>query len=332
MSGPSVVCFAADFAGTGHYRIRWPAAELARQGYPVRVLEKCSAAAPPRADVIVLQCPVSRNAAELVSRWRGAGRRVVVEIDDNYRMIPPGHSRFGRAPGETGPPRDHGLKDWAFLDHACRTADAVVASTPELAEPYGGRVVENYLPEQFRAEPRITAEPVIGWAGNPRMHAGDLLVTGGAVGRVCRETGAGFHHFGTEHEMVREQLELDKVTSTTEWLPTTRFARGYNGMSIGIVPLRSNGFNRGKSAIKGLEMSARAIPFVCTPIPSYFRLHYAGGLGAQARTPDDWLYSLSALVLSDERRRHLGDRARLEALERYMLRDNAWRFWEAWTT
>jgi hypothetical protein len=100
-------------------------------------------------------------------------------------------------------------------------------------------------------------------------------------------------------------------------------------LGIGIAPLADTRFNRCKSWLKPLELSALGVPWVASPRVEYARLH-AEGAGILADTPRRWHRELRRLQLSPALRAELAAAGR-EVAARFRLEDNAWRWLETWS-
>jgi hypothetical protein len=76
-------------------------------------------------------------------------------------------------------------------------------------------------------------------------------------------------------------------------------------------------------------MSATGVPWVASPRAEYQRLH-ALGAGVLADRPRSWHRELKRLRESAALRQELSDAGRAVA-EQLQLRNNAWRWMDAWT-
>jgi len=103
---------------------------------------------------------------------------------------------------------------------------------------------------------------------------------------------------------------------------------GVAKLGVGIAPLADTRFNKSKSFLKPLEMSALGVPWVASPRAEYVRLHRKG-VGALADTPRRWHKELSRLLSSPRLRAERAEAGRAVA-ETMRVRDNAWRWIEAW--
>jgi glycosyltransferase involved in cell wall biosynthesis len=149
---------------------------------------------------------------------------------------------------------------------------------------------------------------------------------GGAVARLVDE-GASFVMRGDSTGAGRAfGLAADPPggpVSIEEW------PRAVASLGVGIAPLADTKFNRAKSWLKPLEMSATGVPWVASPRAEYQRLH-ALGAGVLADRPRAWHRELRRLRESPALRAEMSEAGRAVAAQ-LRLRDNAWRWHEAWS-
>ena len=141
-------------------------------------------------------------------------------------------------------------------------------------------------------------KPTIGWVGATNYRNNDLEQLRYWLPDFLEEHDLAFHHAGHNPE-APSFTEITGVperrVTTTPILPITTYATGLAHFDIGLVPLSNGVFNRAKSNIKGLEYVAAGIPLVASDLPEYRTLHTAG-MGTIARTPEEWVAALTALL------------------------------------
>lgn len=331
-----VVVYPADAFGCGSFRMRWPGEACAQAGHDVTVVDPkdrrlrvvmegdtVKDVLDVDADVVVLQRVTHAYMAQAVGIMRAKGVTVVVDVDDDLSSIHPSNPAWAvHRPGA-------GLHSWHNVALACRNASLVTVSTPALLDVYArhgrGHVLPNYLPDYYYGLPR-TDSGTIGWPGSYHSHPNDPESLGGAVARLVDEgaefvmrgdpTGAG-RAFGLAADPAGGPVPID------EWPAAVA------GLGIGIAPLADTKFNRSKSWLKPLEMSATGVPWVASPRVEYERLHKLGA-GVLADRPRAWHRELKRLRESPQMRAELSESGRAVA-EGLRLRDNAWRWAEAWS-
>jgi hypothetical protein len=329
-----VVVYPSDEFGCGSFRMIWPGRHLAAAGHDVEVTG-------PRdrrvkvvmdgdtvrdvfvdADIVVLQRVTHAYMAQAVGVMRAKGITVIVDVDDDLSSIHPSNPAWAvHRPGA-------GLHSWHNLALACRTASLVTVSTPALLDVYArhgrGHVLPNYLPDMYYGLPRTDSD-VVGWPASFHSHPNDAEPTGGAVARLVDE-GAEFVMRGDATGAGRAfGLAADPVGGG---VPIENWPRAVAELGVGMAPLADTKFNAAKSWLKPLEMSACGVPWVASPRAEYRRLHEMGA-GVLADRPRTWYRELKRLHQSPALRQELSEAGRAVA-EQLRLRDNAWRWHEAW--
>ncbi len=354
-SGLSVMVFPADSSGCGSHRLIWPSEVLIADGESITIVNTAERQmrisfdrsgsvvktdVPEWIDVVVLQRVTHQNLIAVIEFLRERGIAVVVDIDDDLKAIHPSnpawislHPRNMKANENRefrGDPYHH---SWQNLDLACRAATMVTVSASALLPLYSygvGRVLNNYLADHYYTVSSSLEENVIGWPATLVSHPDDPGACGNAIGRLVGELGASFvcscsangvgKAFGLGDYVVSGK---ETETSIFDW------PREISRLGIGIVPLSDTRFNRSKSWLKGLELSAVGVPWVGSPRAEYLKLHSLGA-GVLCSRPRDWYRELKTLVNSCAAREELRGRGQ-EVSSQLRLRDNAWRWLEVWT-
>lgn len=330
-----VIVLPADSWGCGSFRMRWPGEACAAAGHDVTVVEPkdrklkvvmegdtVKDVLDVDADVVVLQRVTHAYMAQAVGIMRAKGVTVVVDVDDDLSSIHPSNPAWAvHRPGA-------GMHSWHNVALACRNASLVTVSTPALLDVYArhgrGHVLPNYLPDYYFGLPRVDSD-TIGWPGSYHSHPNDPETVGGAVARLVDE-GAEFVMRGDSTGAGRAfGLAADPPGGP---VPIEEWPAAVASLGIGIAPLADTKFNRSKSWLKPLEMSACGVPWVASPRAEYERLH-ALGAGVLADRPRAWYRELKRLRESPALRAELSEAGRAVA-ERLRLSQNAWRWQEAW--
>ena len=327
--------YPSDSHGCGSFRAIWPGEHCAAAGHDVEVVrakdrrvrlvmeDNTVKDVLVDADVVVLQRVTHAYMAQAVGVMRAKGVTVVVDVDDDLSSIHPSNPAWAvHRPGA-------GLHSWHNLALACREASLVTVSTPALLDVYArhgrGHVLPNYLPDSYYGLPRTDSD-VVGWPGSIHSHPNDPEVVGGAVARLVDE-GASFVMRGDSTGAGRAfGLASDPVGGG---VPIEEWPQAVASLGIGIAPLADTKFNRSKSHLKPLEMSACGVPWVASPRAEYRRLH-AMGAGVLADRPRTWYRELKRLRESAALRQELSEAGRAVA-EQLRLRDHSWRWHEAWS-
>lgn len=348
VTAPRIHVYPADKGGCGFYRVIWPAEALQAQGADVEVIfpedgERQQVmttmwsgddgsrvlldARAPDCDVIVLQRPLTDVLAQAIPRLQAQGRKVVVEIDDDFEAISPRNVSWRAVQPQLSPRRN-----WRHLRTACEQADLVVVSTPALAAVYGrhGRVavVPNRVPAWYlRVRPEPHDGVRVGWSGSIETHPDDLQVTRGAIARAMRGTEATMHVVGTG-KGVQRALGLASPPAACGWQPLGEYPHRMAEVDVGIVPLELTRFNEAKSWLKGLEFAALGVPFVASPTGPYCEL-VAAGAGLLADTPKAWQRLVRRLVERPDERAELAEAGR-QAAGTLTIEGGCGRWLDAW--
>lgn len=330
-----VIVYPADAFGCGSFRMRWPGEACAAAGHDVSVVEPkdrrlrvvmeddtVKDVLDVDADVVVLQRVTHAYMAQAVSVMRAKGITVVVDVDDDLSSIHPSNPAWAvHRPGA-------GLHSWHNVALACRNASLVTVSTPALLDVYArhgrGHVLHNYLPDYYYGLPRVDSD-VVGWPGSFHSHPNDPESVGGAVARLVDE--------GAEFVMRGDSTGAGRAFGLAQdppggGVPIEEWPAAVASLGVGIAPLADTRFNASKSWLKPAELSACGVPWVASPRAEYKRLH-AMGAGVLADRPRTWYRELKRLRESAALRAERSEAGRAVA-EQLRLRDNAWRWAEAW--
>lgn len=334
-----VKVYPADSTGCGWFRLIWVSEALRAAGHDVEIRppgsrdiqlrmqgEKVSEILNVDGDVYVFQRLTHNRMAQCVPLLRSMGVAVVVDVDDDLSSIHPRNPAYDAYHPHRGDPHHN----WHNLAASCRDATLVTVSTPGLLGVYAkhgrGHVLYNHLPDHYYEVPHTDSD-LLGWPAALQSHPDDPSVLGGAVARLC---GAGrrFHvtadPTGAEEAFGVSQglTGVSTVTGIMQWPEVVA------ELGIGLAPLADTRFNACKSWLKPLEMSALGVPWVGSPRTEYVRLNRMGA-GVLADTPNRWFKELRRLSASPALRQERAEQAR-EVAGGLRIRDNAWRWMEAW--
>lgn len=338
-----VIVSPADRSGCGHFRLIWVGELLKAAGHDVEILgpgQKLRLVMENNtvrdvlveADVVVFQRLIHQWMADAVAILRAKGVAVVVDVDDDLTAVHPSNPAWaGMHPRNEGRRMKDGTINrvsWRNLSTACRNATLVTVSTPALLKVYAshgrGQVLYNYLPDQYYGLPHTDSD-VIGWPGSYHSHPNDPEVVGGAIARLVDE--------GAQFVMRGDPTGAGKAFGLAQdpvggGVPITEWPRAVAELGIGIAPLADTKFNRSKSFLKPMELSAAGVPWVASPRAEYQRLH-AMGAGVLADRPRAWYRELKRLRESPALRHELSEAGRAVAGQ-LRLEAHAWRWADAW--
>jgi glycosyltransferase involved in cell wall biosynthesis len=101
---------------------------------------------------------------------------------------------------------------------------------------------------------------------------------------------------------------------------------------IGVMPLPYDEWSEGKCGCKLLQYMAMGIPAVASPVGVNQQIVQHGHTGLLARTLEDWVHTLSELILDPALRQQLGDNARTRAVNHYSVESQWPQFWSLLTS
>jgi len=288
----------ADRHGCGFYRVIEPVRATRLLGYDVDFAANTPNESP---DVLILQRPMQRKLIEqIIPAAKQAGVAIVVEIDDNFHALPQNNPAFGNTHIRMNPDNNR-----SWLKKACALADLVTVTTPALAAEYAGHgrsaVLPNCVPEWYTD---IQHEDTgrVGWTGAFVWHVEDLDMI---RGKLSNDTP--FTLIGDEQcQPFYPSTDIQVVP----FKPLNEYPQEIAKLSVGIVPLVDNAFNRGKSALKATEYAACGVFPVMSAMPDQIRLHEQYGIGEIVTKPKYWDRTVQWWLTHDEERRKRTTEAR----------------------
>lgn len=291
------VWFFSPFMSIGTWRTEWPAMELARLGFDVKLVDPHSPAGLRErveqvlepADVVVLHVSnMIRSGLEgFVADMRRRVRYVLLQFDDDYT-----------AHADVQIVRDSELLD--DLIAGVRGCGGVIAATEEVAEVYRRwapwvKVIPNRMPQALGAYhwtgthvASAVYMAVLGPMDSQGIdpHFMDAASVADAIGDRPLHVLGGFDGTGEVFPHATYESPRDP---DIRW-PRRQTGRLYRRLAhyrASIAPLRPTRWNAAKSWIKPLEAATLGVPTVCSPSPAYERLSEVVPVWI-ARTPEAW--------------------------------------------
>ena len=304
-----------------YYRLVLPGRELTRRGHEVHLAQRIAfdesarrfvgvlPGGEPVTDVDVILIKHGLTAADqLVGRGalaRRFGQVVAHDFDDwtdDPRNLSGGSAAMGKAA-------------WRSL----HSGGLIIASTPYIAEQVGPletptvvlpTCIDTAAWAPIPAED-VTDGPVLGWSGMISSRRPDLGILRGWLGPFMDEHDLRIIHAGFIEGLDKSgdfaraaDIDPDRVMTRTFVPPTACPTSGLmDGVDIGLVPMADRMVSKAKTALKGMEYSARGIPFVASPIDAYRSLD-AGRLAGTSladQSPSAWQAELERLLDPTER-------------------------------
>jgi len=270
-----------------------------------------------RYDLVYLHMNVTPIGTSFFERLvRRLARRLVYDLEDN---VIAGHGSAGRHPN----PLLRFLKGSGKPRYLVRTADHVIASSPQLAErcrPLNVRHACTYISSSVDTDRFLPATPydnsravTIGWTGTFSTSAYlDLLRP--VFQRLAQRVDFRLKVIGN-FDWSLDGVDLEVVRWSAE-----REVEDLQTLDIGVYPLPFDDWVIGKSGLKAIQYMAFALPTVATNVGTTPRLirHEENGLLVQ--TEDEWVDALERLVREPALRRRLGEQARRDAVANYSVK------------
>jgi glycosyltransferase involved in cell wall biosynthesis len=304
--------WAADNGGCRYYRLTVPLAELARRGHDTAAGIRYERGWDD-ADVVVGARTCNPGPSTLWRRWAAEGRRLVLDIDDDYFSVDPASPAwgfFGRGDVQER------LRENAAL------AAAVTVCTPRLREvmlPYNPNtlLVPNGLPTRLLGwqVPRRDEVVTLGWAGTATTLP-DLAVVAGKLRRFLeRHPNCELHTIGIPAaEIAATGLRHERV-QVTPWVDGTEDYLRAVDFDIWVAPYRPIAFNAAKAPTKALEASFLGIPIVASDVGQY-RTHVRPDVtGLLVSRDHEWDLALHELVADPDLRDRMSVAARTQAAD-----------------
>lgn len=296
-------------------RLGVPVRALADKGVKVKVGFQLDPADLNQYNVFVVANPhVNPPLCSAIERCLEAGKRVIVDIDQDFHHLPsdhPAHSQFG--PGNS--------EALSALEAALSSAHVVTVPNAALAQRYGkyARRVE-IIPHSWSRANALWEKPAprrntinLGLVSlhTPIKDAARLKTT---LKRLLQEFPEAQLTIGGELPLyvafsnIPEERRLYLPPGQIEDYPFL-----LANFDILLVPLRKNAFNRSRPDLPLLEAGIRHIPWVATPVSS-FEEWEVGGLFVQKNS--EWYETLEKLMKDAALREELGDAGKEKAEQR----------------
>jgi len=333
--------FPADAHACGFYRMRLPARVLAENGFSVEIVEDKALKAQedirdgrllsvedPECDIVVLQRPLHPHLFQAIPMWQKQGSAVVIELDDNFHRIARKHPAWQYTQDSIG-----------FLERALQVCDGLTVSTQSLARTYSKMipfqarctVLENRLDGEMVSKVRaedIKRERIVGWAGNPQSHPGDLKEVGKGLDNALvanNDWQAVTWSAGNQALLELGTFGENRPYATFE---DGDYFRALRTLGIGLAPLIQNTFNASKSYLKPMEYGSMGVPCIASPTPEY-KAAKKLGMCLTADYASGWERKLRLFMENDDVRLEHAQRAQ-EASDKLWIQDHIGKWLDAW--
>lgn len=198
------------------------------------------------------------------------------------------------------------------IDAIAKNARLIICGNSFLADHFSSTGAVEILPtavdtSRFVPAPDSTTRPVIGWSGSSSGFA--YLESIQEPLRIVLERfpDAVFSVIAdrppTLPELPAEQLRF------TQWNEDTE-VQGLQTFTVGVMPLSDMPWSRGKCSFKMLTYMAVGVPVVVSPVGMNGEVLAMGDCGLAAISSDDWVDSLTTLLLDQDRSAEMGKAGR----------------------
>jgi glycosyltransferase involved in cell wall biosynthesis len=290
-------------------------------------------------DVLVLQRHCSAAAELLVHEFHRKGKKVIYDVDDWLRGMPPYWPAY-----DTYWERGKGTPTEQLLYHEriARAADMITCTTWSLAEKMlvykdqeHVRVVPNCIMwadwDTVIPMERVNLHPVVGWFGLPYYwHSWSQMVD--AVEQAVEDVDADLAILGYPG---LTQMLSDQTLART-WIEPMTTMRDFGEMrrmiatfDVGIAWVANTDFNRCKSPLRALQYGAAGVPFVASEAAygDVLSDNYPGEFGTLASSPNALYHAIVDSIRHPDTERLLADKWRQRVFEHHSY-ETQWRNWE----
>jgi glycosyltransferase involved in cell wall biosynthesis len=267
------------------------------------------------------------------------GKPMFMEVDDNHSDVPPWNNAFN-----SYAPTSYYRQ---VVNQMMRWSDGLIVSTPHLKETYAAlnpniHVVENSL--DFKGDRKYVGWDSVsvrkhrgirlGWIGG-RSHFNDLMMVAPALREILVELpevtlvlvnsalipSCQFQGVKYPFEGLRNVHYADRSVNINRF---PAFAASF-GFDIAIAPLVDCNFNRSKSNLRWLEMSAMKVPTVCSDISHFSQTVRQGVDGFLVKNNDleEWKRHLKFLIANPSARQEMGRQAYKRVRQDFNIKRNA---------
>jgi len=194
------------------------------------------------------------------------------------------------------------------IDAIAKNANLIICGNSFLADHFSAAGAVEILPtavdtSRFVPVSGSTSRPVIGWSGSSSGFAYLESIQEPLRIVLDRFPDAVFSVIAdrppTLPELPAEQLRFIQWNEETE-------VQGLQTFTVGVMPLSDTPWSRGKCSFKMLTYMAVGVPVVVSPVGMNGEVLAMGDCGLAAISSDDWVDSLTTLLLDQDRSATMG--------------------------
>jgi glycosyltransferase involved in cell wall biosynthesis len=193
-----------------------------------------------------------------------------------------------------------------IAERARRSGAANVEIVPTVVDTNRYPMVACYDPDEI----------AVGWIGTP-VTAKFLDVVPPILSRLGPDERVRFVAIGSGPlSWATDRVEVVPWSSETE-------VESLRSLSIGIMPIPDNPFERGKSGLKLLQYMAVGLPVIASPVGVNRKIVEPGVNGFLCETTDEWVTAIRALAADAQLRQRMGQAGRRKVEALYSLQASA---------
>ncbi len=307
------VFFMQGDAGSGStwYRMVLPAMGLNWLGHATAVSGNpknlwCSA------DTVVGARVAGVGSVETWQRFKDAGKRLIIDLDDDYFHLSDQYHGAGRREWEDHLPRL--IQNMGISDVITVASEALVEVVREYTDTPVVHI-PNALPAQYIGQPKeyLPGPVKVGWAGGSGSTWSGLDSIKHALRKAHDDHQADVLIVGVNRgDPVLRGLKGTDV-KLTGFLKPEDYLVACSHFDIWLAPYQDTRFNRAKFPTKVLESNFLGVPLIASAIRPYAEQIEHGKTGYLVKSDHEWRKYINLLAKNPDLRREIGLNARAQA-------------------
>lgn len=317
----SVLCYPIHNGAAGQYRVVEPYSKL--DGFEIDTTGIFDFDRAMNHDAVLFHMASAKELVPAITELKAAGKKVVVDIDDDFTAIPHWHPSF-----------KHYRNSCGDMLEIVRMADAVHVSTPQIAVklshpctvilPNAINLGKYFGNPRIKLRQKYGIDPdakVVMWSGGAQ-HEEDLKLIAETVYHLTDDPHTVFVFVANDVWVRSLGAQLGDGIVATGWIPFNQYHEYYAMADLALAPLIKNDFNEAKSELRLLESAAWGVPCLCSdgaPYRRFFRNSSGGCAFVYGESMAAWTRKAKDLLEDDTRRKKIGSKAEICAKNQYNL-------------
>lgn len=349
----NILAYISGYDGCGYYRVQLPAKFLNKlEDVHFKIATQYSNQDIAWSDIVVLQKQTNSKALPFVQYAKSVGKKVIVEVDDDYFNIPSCNPAYKYYVGKE--------KD---LINFYSMSDAITVTTHHLAKELSKYNPNTYaipnsldiaMLDNFKnmseydlnkhtqylgidqknisleeAKSMMENKVVLGWGGSPTHYKDVEQVTEALLKLTSENKNIIVVMVGCATDTLLNKLRYDQLMLVKP-VPIFNYSQLLSSMKwdIGICPIEDNLFNRSKSNLKFLEFAINGFSCVCSNVENYAKTvtHGFDGLLAD-NTTSSWYSNLKKLIEDVDFRKTIAKNGEVTVRTKFSMSEN-YKKWE----